>query len=96
MAAMIELNEIQEKVILVGVSTSDQDDTQKSLDELEELAATAGAITVGRVVQNLDQIHPTTCFGKRRRLGLSVMTNSVPSNWETWKMRWIPRSWTVP
>ena len=47
MAAMIELNEIQEKVILVGVSTSDQDDTHKSLDELEELAATAGAITVG-------------------------------------------------
>ncbi len=64
MAAMIELNEIQEKVILVGVSTSDQDDTQKSLDELEELAATAGAITVGRVVQNLDQIHPTTYVGK--------------------------------
>ena len=63
MAAMIELNEIQEKVILVGVSTSDQDDTQKSLDELEELAATAGAITVGRVVQNLDQIHPTTYVG---------------------------------
>ena len=64
MAEMIELNEIQEKVILVGVSTSDQDDTQKSLDELEELAATAGAITVGRVVQNLDQIHPTTYVGK--------------------------------
>ena len=64
MAEMIELNEIQEKVILVGVSTSDHDDTQKSLDELEELAATAGAITVGRVVQNLDQIHPTTYVGK--------------------------------
>ncbi len=64
MAEMFELNDIQEKVILVGVSTSDQDDTQKSLDELEELAATAGAITVGRVVQNLDQIHPTTYVGK--------------------------------
>lgn len=64
MAEMIELNEIQEKVILVGVSTSDHDDTQKSLDELEELVATAGALTVGRVVQNLDQIHPTTYVGK--------------------------------
>lgn len=64
MAEMIELKEIQEKVILVGVSTSDNDDTQKSLDELEELAATAGAVTVGRVVQNLDQIHPTTYVGK--------------------------------
>ena len=64
MAEMIELKEVQEKVILVSVSTSDNDDTQKSLDELEELAATAGAVTVGRVVQNLDQIHPTTYVGK--------------------------------
>ena len=64
MAEMIDLSEIQEKVILVGVSTSDHDDTMQSLDELEELAATAGAVTVGRVVQNLDQIHPTTYVGK--------------------------------
>ena len=64
MAEMIELNELQERVILVGVSTSDNDDTQKSLDELSELAATAGAVTVGRVVQNLDQIHPGTYVGK--------------------------------
>ncbi len=64
MAEMIELKDIQEKVILVGVSTDDNDDTQKSLDELEELASTAGAMTVGRVVQNLDQIHPGTYVGK--------------------------------
>ena len=64
MAEMIELSKIQERVILVGVSTDDHDDTHKSLDELEELAATAGAVTVGRVVQNLDQIHPTTYVGK--------------------------------
>lgn len=64
MAEMIELKDIQEKVILVGVSTDDNDDTQKSLDELEELASTAGAVTVGRVVQNLDQIHPGTYVGK--------------------------------
>ncbi|MEE1314365.1 MAG: GTPase HflX [Faecalimonas sp.] len=64
MAEMIELSKIEEKVILVGVSTSDKDDTHKSLDELAELAATAGAVPVGRVVQNLDQIHPTTYVGK--------------------------------
>lgn len=64
MAEMIELKELQERVILVGVSTDDNDDTQKSLDELAELAATAGAVTVGRVVQNLDQIHPGTYVGK--------------------------------
>lgn len=64
MAEMIELKEATERVILVGVSTSDHDDTEKSLDELEELAQTAGAVTVGRVIQNLDQIHPGTYVGK--------------------------------
>ncbi len=64
MAEMIELDEVQEKVILVGVSTDDNDDTQKSLDELAELAATAGAVTVGRVVQNLAQINNATYVGK--------------------------------
>jgi len=47
-------------VILVGVSTSDQDDTWMSLDELKDLADTAGAVTVGRVVQNREQPHPAT------------------------------------
>ena len=64
MAEMIETKETKERVILVGVSTSDHDDTEKSLDELEELVATAGAVTVGRVIQNLDQVHPGTYVGK--------------------------------
>lgn len=64
MAEMIELKQVKEKVILVGVSTDDHDDTEKSLDELEELASTSGAVTVGRVVQNLSQIHPVTYVGK--------------------------------
>lgn len=64
MAEMIELKQVKEKVILVGVSTDDHDDTEKSLDELEELALTAGAVTVGHVVQNLSQIHPVTYVGK--------------------------------
>ena len=64
MAELYELKEAEERVILVGVSTSDHDDTEKSLDELEELVATAGAVTVGRVIQNLDQVHPGTYVGK--------------------------------
>lgn len=64
MAEMIELEEAKERVILVGVSVDDSDDTEKSLDELEELAKTAGAITVGRIIQNREQIHPGTYVGK--------------------------------
>ena len=40
---MIEIRNEAERVILVGVSTSDQDDTYRSLEELRELADTAGA-----------------------------------------------------
>lgn len=64
MAELYEMKEQQERVILVAVSTDDHDDTEKSLDELEELAATAGAVTVGRVIQNLDQVHAGTYVGK--------------------------------
>lgn len=64
MVEMIELSKEIEKVILVGVSVEENDDTENSLDELEELARTAGAITVGRVIQNREQIHPATYVGK--------------------------------
>ena len=46
---MIEIKNETEKVILVGVSLSDQDDTKESLEELKDLVSTAGAETVGMV-----------------------------------------------
>ncbi len=52
-----------ERVILVGVLTGTED-IDKSLDELEELVSTAGAVTVGRLVQSRDRIHPGTYLGK--------------------------------
>lgn len=55
---LYELKEEQERVILVGVATRDNEDVQDSLDELEELVETAGAQTVGRVVQSREGIHP--------------------------------------
>ena len=51
-------------MILVGVSLTEQEDTRKSLDELKELASTAGAETVGTVIQSRDQVHPGTYVGK--------------------------------
>ncbi|MDY5482803.1 MAG: GTPase HflX, partial [Clostridium sp.] len=64
MAELIELKELEERVILVAVSTSEEDDTEASLDELAELVKTAGALTVGRVIQNRERIHPGTYLGK--------------------------------
>lgn len=61
---MIELKKESEKVLLVGVGLPGQDDIEDSLKELSELAATAGAQTVGRVIQSREQIHPGTYVGK--------------------------------
>ena len=60
---MFENDELAEKVILVGVSQRDGDDTEASLAELSELAATAGAEVVGQVIQRLEQVHPATYVG---------------------------------
>ena len=60
---MYENKDELEKVILVAVSTGHEEDAQESLDELEELVSTAGAVVVGRVVQNLEHINNTTYVG---------------------------------
>lgn len=64
MAEMIDIKDEEERLILVGVSVNEDDDTEESLDELEELAKTAGAVTVVKVIQNRDKIHPGTYVGK--------------------------------
>lgn len=58
------INDIEEKVVLVGVQVNDNEDTYESLDELEELANTAGAVTVAKIVQNREAVHPGTYIGK--------------------------------
>lgn len=60
---MYETAENMEKIILVAVATGNEDDAMESLDELEELVNTAGAVVVGRVIQNLDHINNTTYVG---------------------------------
>ncbi|MDO4274027.1 MAG: GTPase HflX [Eubacteriales bacterium] len=57
-------NEIEERVVLVGVQVNDNEDTYESLEELEELAETAGAVTVGKIIQNREAVHPGTYIGK--------------------------------
>lgn len=64
MGELYEIKEQEERLILVGVSKNDGDDTAESLDELEELAKTAGAVTVEKVIQNRESVHPGTYIGK--------------------------------
>jgi len=64
MAELIEIKEEQERVILVAASVSESDDTTESLTELEELADTAGAVTVGRLIQKREAVQAGTYIGK--------------------------------
>ena len=63
MSETIEIKEQIERVLLVGVSEQDGDDTEDSLLELADLVHTAGAEVVGTVVQNRQLIHPGTYVG---------------------------------
>ena len=56
--------ELTERVVLVGVQLDGEGNAEDSLDELKELAKTAGAQTAGRVIQNRETVHPGTYIGK--------------------------------
>ncbi len=47
----------------MGISLREDDDTEDSLDELGELAETAGAKVLGSVIQSREHIHPGTYLG---------------------------------
>ena len=65
-----------ERVILIGVQLED-DDTAKSLDELAELARTAGAETVGRIIQPREYAHPSTYIGKGKLDEARIMIDQM-------------------
>ena len=74
---VFETDDLVERVILVGISTNDGDDTSDSLDELGELAKTAGAIVVGRLIQNREAPHPGTYLGKGKIEELADMLDAA-------------------
>ena len=58
--------ETQERVIIFAAATEgvSVEETEKSLDELEELLETAGAETVGRMIQSRDRVTGDLYLGK--------------------------------
>lgn len=74
---MYDMEQIEEKVILAGIDTGDVEAAQRSLDELAELAKTAGAKVVGRLIQARESAHPATYVGKGKLLELKALI------WET-------------
>ena len=58
------LEQKKERVILVGVALGDSQEAEESLEELKELAETAGAEVAGSIIQAREQIHSGTYVGK--------------------------------
>ena len=61
----------------MGVDTGGEEPEEASLDELAELAKTAGAQVAGRLIQARENIHPGTYIGKGKMLELKDLI------WET-------------
>lgn len=77
---LYDFKEIQERVILVGVQTDIGDDVETSLDELQELAETAGAETAAKVIQNREAVHPGTYIGKGKIQEVKNLLTALDAN----------------
>ena len=77
---LYEFKETQERVILIGVQTGVGDDVEASLDELDELAQTAGAETVAKVIQNREAVHPGTYIGKGKIEEVASLLRALDAN----------------
>ena len=74
---MYNMDDIRERVILVCVDTEGGETAERSLDELAELAATAGAEVTGRLIQTRECVHPATYIGRGKLIELKELL------WET-------------
>ena len=73
MTQIIDLSQQPELVILAAVSDRDENSTQAALDELEELARTAGAAVCGRVIQKLERPNLSTYLGRGKLEELALL-----------------------
>ncbi len=62
-----------EKAVLISVSTAPKDVQDQFLDELEELARTAGIEVTGRLLQRVSKVHPRSILGKGKLAELEIL-----------------------
>ena len=77
MGELIEIKREQERVVLVAVEYNENEDSDAYLDELSELAKTAGAETVGRLVQKRETVSSSTYIGKGKVEELKELINET-------------------
>ena len=73
MSEIHEIKDMEERVLLIGVSEQDGDDAEDSLVELADLVKTAGAVVVGTLIQKREKIHPGTYVGTGKVLEIAEL-----------------------
>ncbi len=63
----------KDTAILISVSTAPKIIQEEYLDELEELARTAGIAVVGRLMQRISKVHPRSILGKGKLAELEIL-----------------------
>lgn len=77
MPEFFEIEEVEEKVVLVGVSEQEGNDAEDSVAELSELVKTAGATVVGTLIQKRELIHPGTYVGTGKVQEIAEMIENL-------------------
>ena len=77
MPELFETGDVEEKVVLVGVSEQEGDDAADSVAELAELVKTAGAVVVGTLIQKRELIHPGTYVGSGKVQEIAQMLEEL-------------------
>jgi GTP-binding protein HflX len=77
---MIELEQYQDRVILVGLCQSSEEAELTSLDELRELAKTAGAEVITQIMQRRSRPDPATYIGSGKIEELRELMESLSAN----------------
>ena len=71
---------MSEKVVLIALETPNTENAASSLNELELLADTAGAVSVGRMIQKREHPEPGTYFGKGKLEELRLLLNETEAD----------------
>ena len=80
MTELYKMVQEKERVIVVGVQEDAGDDTEKSLEELRELAKTAQAETLAIFIQNRESAHPGTYIGKGKIEEVAQAVNELSAD----------------
>ena len=76
---MIENKKKPQRAVLIAVDLGEYD-AESSLDELSELAATAGAEVTGRVIQRRESYDSATCIGGGRLAEIELFCQNTESD----------------